>query len=256
MNLFLFFGLLFPFFLSSDFITEPPAARAKIVFLVSKDPLNYQADETIPLFADYLKAKGKYRIRVIEAQGPRTSAHIPHISAVKNADLLVIFCRRLALRPEQMDVLKQHFIKGKPIVGFRTANHGFSVREPLPEGYVDWWEFVPEVLGCENRGYEPEELGTLVRVIPEKKDHPILQEIQVDHWRSNGQVYKVAPLVDPKAEVLLTGSTDNVTEPFAWTRKTRHGGKVFYTALGYPDDFDEPFFIRLAENGIQWALEP
>lgn len=231
-----------------------PAPKPNVVFLVSKDPLNYKADETIPVFAKYLKAESGYKVKVIEAKGPRTSAHLPHIKAIQKADLLVVFCRRLALKPEQMQVLQNHVKNGKPVVGFRTANHAFSIRETVPEGYVDWWDFVPDVLGCENRGYEPEELGTVVRVVAEYANHPILEGIGAESWKSNGQVYKVAPLVDQNAEILLTGSTENVTEPFAWTRKTSYGGKVFYTALGYPDDFDDPEFIRLAENGIKWAL--
>lgn len=234
---------------------QPPGPPPRVVFLVSKDPLNYKADETIPVFAKYLKAEKGYNIKVIEAEGPRTSAHIPNIKAIQKADVLVIFCRRLALKSEQMQVLQEHVQRGKPIVGFRTANHAFSIRENLPDGYVDWWDFVPDVLGCENRGYEPEELGTVVRMVPGKKNHPILQGVEVETWKSNGQVYKVAPLVDQNAEILLTGSTENVTEPFAWTRNTSYGGKVFYTALGYPDDFDAPEFIRLAENGIKWALK-
>ena len=26
---------------------------------------------------------------------------------------------------------------------------------PIPAGYEDWWDFVPEVLGHENKGYGP-----------------------------------------------------------------------------------------------------
>lgn len=228
--------------------------KPRIVFLVSKDPLNYEAHRTIPKYAESLQNSGRFKVRVLEAKGDRKQAHIPNINAIKKADLLVVFCRRLALKPVQMQILKNHVRKGKPVVGLRTANHGFSIREDVPMGYVDWWDFVPDVLGAENRGYEPEELGTNIDVVEENKDHIILQGISIDGWRSNGQVYKVAPLVDQRAVVLLTGSTENVTEPFAWIRETQYGGKVFYTALGYPDDFDEPRFISLITNGILWAL--
>ena len=254
MNMSFLFWFCFPI-LWMDIANVPDLKpKPRVVFLVSKDPLNYEADKTIPVFAEKLKDQMKYRVKVIEAKGPRISAHLPEIDAIKKADLLVVFCRRLALKPDQMQVLQDHYEQGKPIVGFRTANHAFTVRETIPDGYVDWADFVPDVLGSENRGYEPEELGTVVRIIHDQKDHPVLEGIDSDTWRSKGQVYKSAPLEDPEAEILLTGSTENVTEPFAWTRITRYGGRVFYTALGYPDDFNSPEFIRLARNGIQWAL--
>ncbi len=229
--------------------------KPSIVFIVSNDPLNYEAYNTIPKYAGWLEEQGKYQVQVIEAIGERRKAHLPDIKAIKKADLLVVFCRRLAFKPKQMKILKDYVRKGNPVVGLRTANHAFSIRDSLPEGYVDWWDFVPDVLGCENRGYEPEELGTIVRTVDKNKTHQILDGIESDGWRSNGQVYKVAPLIDQNAKILLTGSTENVTEPFAWIRTTKFGGKVFYTALGYPDDFENDNFIKLITNGIEWAIQ-
>ncbi len=230
--------------------------KPNIVFLISEDPLNYKATQTIPPFAEQLQKEGNYNTKVLVGEGDKLEAHhFPGLEALEDADLLVVFCRRLALKPEQMAAIKGYLKKGKPLIGLRTANHGFSVRDTVAEGYEDWWGFVPEILGAENRGYEPEELGTDVKVITEQSAHPILKGIDpTAPWRSNGQVYKVAPLVDTTATVLLTGSTVNVTEPFAWTRKTADGSSVFYTALGYPDDFKNPQFLQLINNAIAWAL--
>lgn len=227
-----------------------------IVFLISEDPLNYKATETIPPFAEKLSESGQYKTTVLQGEGEKLEAHhFPGLETLEDADLLVVFCRRLALKPEQMQMIKRYLASGKPLIGLRTANHGFSVRDTVAPGYEDWWGFVPEILGCENRGYEPEELGTEVRLVADQVMHPILKGIDpTQPWRSNGQVYKVAPLVDTTATVLLTGSTENVTEPFAWTRKTADGSPVFYTALGYPDDFQNPQFIQLLRNAMAWAL--
>ncbi len=232
-----------------------PDPKPRIVFLVSKDPLNYEAHLTIPRYAENLKKNGHFKVKVLESKGDRRQAHIPNINAIKKADLLVVFCRRLALKPAQIEVLKNHVRQGKPVVGIRTSSHGFSIRDSMVEGYVDWWDFVPDVLGAENRGYEPEELGSKIDVVEANKDHQILKGITIEGWKSNGQVYKVAPLIDQSATVLLTGSTVNVTEPFAWTRTTQYGGNVFYTTLGYPDDFDNPKYVTLLTNGIKWALD-
>ena len=40
----------------------------------------------------------------------------------------------------------------------------------------------------------------------------------------------------------------------AWTN-VHKGGRVFYTSLGHPDDFNDPQFRRLLLNGILWALD-
>jgi type 1 glutamine amidotransferase len=42
-------------------------------------------------------------------------------------------------------------------------------------------------------------------------------------------------------------------EPIAWTNRRPDGGRVFYTALGHPDDFRLPAFTRLLVNGIYWS---
>lgn len=42
-------------------------------------------------------------------------------------------------------------------------------------------------------------------------------------------------------------------EPVAWTN-TYEGGRVFYTTLGHPGDFENPAFCQLLLNAIQWTL--
>lgn len=171
---------------------------------------------------------------------------------LKKADLLVIFFRRRALSSEQLGWIRGHLKAGKPLVGIRTANHAFSVHGKVAEGYQKWSEFVPEVLGCGNHGYGPTKPGTDVAVVPEAANHPILAGVKPTKWHSNGNLYLVAP-IDKKATVLLTGSVGDKTEPIAWTRDCK-GSRVFYTSLGYPDDFKLAQFRRLLVNGIRWAL--
>lgn len=228
--------------------------RKHLVFLISEDPLNYEAHLTIPPFADSLEKAGLFRTTVLLGHGKHESFEFDSLDVLDQADVLVVFCRRVGLPHAQMDKIKSFIKSGKPVVGIRTANHGFSVRGTMAvEGHESWWGFVPDILGHENKGYEPEELGTLVEVNHEKADHPILKGISHEPWKSRGSVYKVNPLIDPNAEVLLTGSTPNTREPAAWTRTNHYGGKVFYTSLGYPLDFTEPQFRQLLVNGLQWA---
>lgn len=228
--------------------------KANIVFLITKDPDNYEADKTVPLFAEMLRKKYGYNVSVLLGSGDRGSYQYPNMEVVAKADLLVVFARRIALPHQQMDIIKQYLAKGKPLIGIRTANHAFTARDKIGEGFEDWPEFVAEVLGCENRGYGPVVPGTDVTVVPGSAGNPILQNIQPAQWHSDGNVYLVAPLLDQKATVLLTGKADDITQPVAWIR-TAGRSKVFYTSLGYPTDFKTPQFTTLLVNAIKWALK-
>ncbi|HLR31674.1 MAG TPA: ThuA domain-containing protein [Fodinibius sp.] len=226
-----------------------------IVFLISEDENNYEAHRTIPEYAGQLEEHHGYKTTVILGEGERSAFHFPGLEVLSEADLLVVFTRRVALKPDQMNRIKKYVSEGKPLLGIRTANHAFTVREDVDTGYTDWPEFVPEVLGCENRGYGPVDPGTEVSIVPEAKDHPILNDIQKDQWHSEGNVYHVAPLLDEQAKVLLRGQAGEQTEPVAWIRSTDFRGSVFYTSLGYPDDFDNKHFLQLLTNAVQFLIK-
>jgi type 1 glutamine amidotransferase len=230
--------------------------KPHILFLISEDPNNYEAHNTIPKFAEMLSSDYGYKTSVLLGTGDRNSFQFPDLEKeLPEADLLVVFFRRIALKKDQLNLIREHLDQGKPLVGIRTANHAFSVRSgEIPEGYEQWWEFVPEVLGVENRGYGPAELGTDVAATSAGRNHPILKDVQPKEWHSTGNVYHVAPMIDQQAHVLLTGTVEDKTEPIAWTRKAGNS-RIFYTSLGYPDDFQTPQFKQLLINGINWALQ-
>ncbi|MEO8962593.1 MAG: hypothetical protein ABI325_11970, partial [Ginsengibacter sp.] len=191
--------------------------KAKIVFLITKDPDNYEADKTVPLFAEMLRKKYGYDVTVLLGSGEHGSYRYPNMEIVSKADLLIIFARRIALPHEQMDIIKNYLSKGKPLIGIRTANHAFKVMGKIEEGFEDWPDFVADILGCENRGYGPVGPGMEISVVPEEVTHPILKNV-ARGWHVDGNVYLVAPLLDMTATVLLNGKTNNITEPVAWTR--------------------------------------
>jgi hypothetical protein len=254
-------SLLFIFFLSafhhSEAKTDVPPQKEKghVVFLISEDPDNYEATTTVPVFAEKLRTEQGFKVTVIVGEGPRTAFHFPGLDVLSDADLLVVFCRRLALTNEQLTVIRNYLKAAKPVVGIRTANHAFSVREKVADGYEAWPEFVSDILGCENRGYGPEPLGTKVAIVPAAKKHPIVKGVVPLQWQGDGSTYLVAPLLDKKATVLFTGSVQDKVEPVAWTRYTSDKSRVFYTSLGYPTDFDRPQFVELLVNGIYWAMD-
>ena len=235
---------------------ETPADQgaARILFLVNAEPDNYDAVRTIPRFAAALQRRRGHECTVLQGEGSLEALRFPGLEALEKSDLLVVFFRRSALSSEQLALIRRHLAAGKPLVGIRTANHAFSVSNAVAAGHEKWWEFVPEVLGCVNRGYGKEADGVDVAVVPEQAGHPILEGVAPLPWHSQGAVYRVAPLVDGSATVLLTGSGGPfVAEPVAWTRMAGKS-RVFYTSLGHPTDFDLPQYTRLLENGIEWAL--
>ncbi|MEO8962936.1 MAG: ThuA domain-containing protein [Ginsengibacter sp.] len=242
---------------SLTFHLKPIKPNSHIVFLISKDPLNYEADKTVPPFAEMLRKEYGFHVTVLMGEGQHGSYQYKGLDIIKDVDLLVVFCRRLALPFDQMDMIKNYLRAGKPLVGIRTANHGFSVRDKVSDGFEGWWGFVPDILGCENRGYEAEELGTNVKIASTGVGHSILRGIDANNWHSNGQVYKVKPLVDSSMIVLLIGNPTGSkgSEPIAWTRQTAHKSRVFYTSLGYPEDFKVASFRKLIVNAIHWALD-
>jgi type 1 glutamine amidotransferase len=228
--------------------------KAKIVFLITEDPDNYEAHKTVPHFAEMLRKEHGYDVTVLLGSGDRGSYSYPNMEAVSKADLLVVFARRIALPHKQMDIIKNYLAKGKPLIGIRTANHAFTARDKIGEGFEDWPEFVADILGCENRGYGPVGPGIDVSVVPEIANDPIVSNIKPSQWHSEGNIYLVAPLLDKKAKVLLTGKSNDITQPVAWTR-TAGKSKVFYTSLGYPADFAMVEFKTLLLNAIKWALK-
>jgi|SRR5690606_2082523 len=226
--------------------------KPHIVFLVSRDSNNYEAHRTIPEFAKRLNNQG-FSTTVIEGTGEQHAFHFPGLEVLDKADLLVVFCRRVALSTAQMNKIKGYLKLGKPVIGIRTANHAFSVNTEISEGYEAWPEFVPEILGSLNRGYGPTDPGTDVQIVDYNSNHPIVRDLKPANWHSEGNVYLVAPLLDKSATVLLNGKVANEIQPIAWTRQADKS-KVFYTSLGYPRDFDLPQFQQLLINGIKWTL--
>jgi hypothetical protein len=249
-------GLLLPPRGHAQSVAPETQPGASIVFLVSspQDPHSYESARTIPPFAEWLRKEHGYRTTVLVATVPESAARFPDFEAVAKADLLVIFCRRLGLPPEQLTTLKNHLNAGKPVVALKTANHGFSVRGAFVPGFFPWYEFVADVLGAENRGYGNEPGPMAIKVVPAARSHPILRGLPAD-WESGGNLYLAAPLLDRRATVLLAGTLGGRTEPIAWTRMAGES-RVFYTSMGHPADFDDgqPHVRTLLLNGIRWAL--
>jgi type 1 glutamine amidotransferase len=166
--------------------------------------------------------------------------------------------RRLGLPAAQIAALQAYVASGKPLIGLRTASHGFKIKNapdgtyPVPEGVAEWGAFDHEILGGSYSGHEANDLESDVRTV--NTEHPITQGLTPTEWHSKGSLYNAAPIAED-AILLQEGTVPGVVEPVTWIReKTEGRGRVFYSSLGFPDDFQEPAFRALLVRAIQWSL--
>ena len=229
--------------------------RPHVVFVTAER--EYESHRTLPAFAKkYLEQD--YRCTFLNATGPEqsdTQDDVPGLEALYDADLLVISIRRRMLPVVQMDHLEKYIRSGMPLVVLRTSAAAFQLPQAAP-GRVVWDRFDQEVLGCNYQGYNPKsrETGCDVWVSPEAVGHSILSGVE-PKFHSSSWIYRQRPLADTTTTLLMgRWSQEDADEPVAWTN-VYQGGRVFYTTLGHPDDFQLDAFDRLLLNAIRWAIE-
>jgi len=232
---------------------EPPK---HIVFLISES--EYDTKTTLPAFAKAeLEPRGFTCTFCIAPEAHPDE--FPGTDALKSADLVFISVRRQAPSEETMALLHAHLAAKKAIVGIRTASHAFAPplsKNPPPArpGHAYWPEFDHEVLGGNYANHYGVGIPTIAKILPEAMNHPVLQGIAPGEFPVKSHLYK-NPSLPASDTILMTGRMENrpEVEPIAWVN-TAHGGRVFYTSLGSPGDFEIPQFPRLLLNGICWAL--
>jgi type 1 glutamine amidotransferase len=166
---------------------------------------------------------------------------LPGLNALASCDVMLLFTKRLELPSEQLELVKKYCLAGRPIVGLRTASHAFQ----------NWLELDRQVLGGDYRGHYGSGQVTRVTIANGASNHPILKG--VEPFETPSKLYK-NPKVADDTNVLLNGTIPEHTEPVAWTRKNQ-GGRVFYTSLGGPNDFQKKVFQTLLVNAIFWTAQ-
>ena len=145
---------------------------------------------------------------------------------------------------KQLSLIKKYCDSGKPILGIRTASHGFQ----------NWLEMDKDVYGGNYKNHNPGGPKCEVSLVEKQKDHPILKGVKP--FSSSSSLYKnTGHAAD--VTVLLNGAIPKESEPLAWTRERKIGEKtqrIFYTSLGHTDDFAEDSFQRLVINAMGWCL--
>ena len=246
-------GFSTPFAAADD---TPAAAKPHLVMVIGED--EYKTWETLPAFGrDELE--DRFRVTYILSDDEKDKNDFPGLEKIGEADVVLISVRRRVLPPEQMAAIRKFVADGKPLVGIRTACHAFSLRGKVPpEGRVAWEEFDPEVLGGHYTGHHGNKVKPTLKLAEGAADHAILRGVDLNQLRANGSLYLVSPLAASTAPLLIGSIPNESAEPVAWTNAPQSGGRVFFTSLGHPDDFQSPGFRKLLVNGIFWAagIEP
>ncbi|MEX0741200.1 MAG: ThuA domain-containing protein, partial [Phycisphaeraceae bacterium] len=198
----------------------------------------YRSEASLGQFQQLLQQRG---MTVTASWGDDAGHDLPNIEAVAEADLLIIFTRRMVLPDQQLQYILDHFEAEKPAIGIRTSSHAF-------EGYP---EMDAEIFGGDYAGHGDDEPVTL-SVPDDAEGHAVLAGVQP--WKRPGKIYLNREL-GPKTEVLIRGigERSDLDQPLVWTNHYGDSGKAFYTSLGMPHDFENPSFIRMLLNAIHWA---
>ena len=261
---------------------EGPGTGKHIV-LVSGDE-EYRSEEALPLLGKILAVHHGFKCTVLFAIdsetgeiNPEEQTNIPGLHNLETADMMVLFTRFRELPDDQMKYIVDYTNAGKPVMGLRTATHGFSYSRNLQSPYAKYsfnseefdGGYGRQVLGetwINHHGHHGKE-STRGVINAEMREHPILRGVE-DVWGPT-DVYGTTSLAgDP--QVLLDGQVlvgmepsdqpkpDTPTMPLAWiksyTGDQGTASRVFCTTMGASVDLESEGLRRLLINACYWCM--
>lgn len=201
----------------------------------------YKSAESLPAFKDYLEKNYDIQCTISLAQDGGTT--VPDLDKLDGADVLLIFCKRMKLPPDQMEKIKAWFKASKPAIGVRTASHAFQ----------PWLEMDKEIFGGSYDMHGSAETVD-VKIEDKNRDHAILKGVTA--WTRPGKLYRNKANA-PDTITLLTGAgqTSKDAQPVAWARvyDKDKDARAFYTSMGFVHDFQNANFARIMVNAIHWV---
>lgn len=260
--------------------------KGKHIVLVSGDE-EYRSEEALPQLAKILSKHHGFDCTVLFAIDPKDGTidpkirnNIPGLEALKKADLLILFTRFRNLPDEQMQQVVDYVESGRPVIGMRTATHGFDIPEGSKFAKYGWKSkefdggFGRQILGetwINHHGQHGKQ-STGGIIAPGKASHPIVRGIKDrDIWGAT-DVYGVKlPLTGDASPLILgavlegmqpndkaiDGAKNDPMMPVAWTKTyTGSQGKtarVFTTTMGASQDLTSEGLRRLLVNAAYWA---
>jgi len=224
-------------YLQIDPVAKPPSGKKLKVLLISGS-VEYKSDDTLPILQKYLEAN--YPVECIRAFR-KTDDDVPGLEALETCDVAVFFTRRLTIKGEQLERIKKYAESGKPIVAIRTASHGFQ----------NWLDMDKDILGGNYKGHFGAGPKCECKLTDAGAKHPTMNCVKP--FVSEGSLYKNQGH-NKDITVLMSGSIPKESEPITWVRENK-GGRVFYTSLGHPKDFEEESFKRMIANAVFWTAK-
>ncbi|HEY8750753.1 MAG TPA: ThuA domain-containing protein [Tepidisphaeraceae bacterium] len=260
--------------------------KGKRVVLMAGDE-EYRSEEGLPQLAKILSTHHGFDCRVVFSIEPTTGqidpnlhSNTPGLEALDNADLLIILTRFRDLPDDQMKHVVDYVMKGKPVIGLRTATHAFEIKKGT---YAKWtwtskvpgWQggFGKQVLGetWVNHWGSHKKQSTRAMVVPGMESTPLLRGVS-DIWVTT-DVYEAKLPVQESVKPLLLGAVlsgmkptdqpiagkkNDPMMPIAWTKtyKLEGGeeGKSFCTTMGASSDLQNEGLRRLIVNATYWAV--
>jgi len=202
-----------------------PEGYGRHVVLISGDE-EYRSEEALSQLGKILAVRHGFHCTVLYAQdpgepgviNPRHLTHIPGLEALRTAELMIIATRFRALPDEQMEEIESYLLSGRPVIGLRTANHGFRFPEDSKWHHYSWryegpkeeWHqgFGGLVLGSwffSHHGWHGKE-STRGVIEPAAANHPILRGIEPGSVWGATDVYGVSePIPGEDVTVVLRG---------------------------------------------------
>lgn len=260
--------------------TEGAGKGKHIVFIASDH--EYKSEESLPALARILAKHHGFKCTVLFGVDPKTgdispgTSNIPGTEALKTADLMFIFTRFQDLPAEQMQPIVDYLKRGGPVMGLRTATHGFKIPKESPFAKYDFQYkgddytggFGRQILGETWVGhYGPNhKSSTRLDIVSDKASHVILTGVK-NMWAEIG-AYNAYPIEGSEVLAMaqpLTGMTpdspvDETKKPMpgAWVRtyKSESGkeGRVFASTYGASGDLVNEGFRRMLINATFWAV--
>lgn len=254
--------------------------QGRQVVLIASDH-EYKSEEALPELARILAKHHGFTCTVLFGVDEKTGdivpgrSNIPGTEALDHADLLVLFTRFQQLPAAQMKPIADYLARGGPVVGLRTATHGFKIQKDDPYAKFDFQYagaefkggFGRQILGETWVGhYGPNhQSSTRLDLVPEQTAHPILRGV-ANAWAEIG-AYNAYPiegstvlaLAQPLAGMLPTSPDDATKKPMpgAWVRTypgaSGQTGRVFCSTYGASGDLVNDGFRRLLVNACFWA---
>ncbi len=264
--------------------------KGKHIVLISADQ-EYRSEQSMPMLAKVLASHHGFDCTVLFGVNEKGQVdptmpvypkkgeeanfkphNIPGLEHLDNADLVIFFTRLLTLPTEQQKQIVRYVDSGKPIIGLRTANHGF--RNALPYK-IDGKQvhFGKHVLGGSFMGHHGNwhRDSTRGEVVETMKDHPILRGVN-DIWGPSDvyRTYKEGGRLPEGCTALVYGQPLLGREhgdksnpkkeplPIAWIKTWQTSGgntsRVFQSTMASARDFESAGLRRLVVNASYWCM--